>query len=156
MSPGRLHQGEIESLAAELKARDVTEDKGTIIYPTSSDYAKETRVWGAQRDLKPSMVLRPNTQEEAQLMTRLLFASQLDFVVRNGSVGSASSKDVVLSLANFQDVNFNESSETTTIGAGALWAHVDEYMANHAPGWAGRMPSPMTCTVCLGWPKYVY
>ena len=74
--------------------------------------------------------------EQVQPIVHLLCENNLDFVVRNGGVGSASSNHVLISLGNFNSVFFDQSSESVTVGAGAIWRDVDSYMADKAPGWA--------------------
>jgi FAD/FMN-containing dehydrogenase len=108
-----------------------------IIEPASPSYGEESRTWAAQRDLKPRLVARPATLESLARLIAFLGDSELDFTVRCGGVGSASAKDVLVSLAAFDGFEFDRETETITIGAGQVWGRVDRKMEEFAPGYAG-------------------
>ena len=109
----------------------------SLLLPSDPYYAKETATWAAQRNLSPSLCIRPATLPELQKTVAYLCASNdLDFAVRNGGAGSASSSDVVLSMSAFSDVSFTPESSSTgtaTVGAGQTWGQVDLALASLAP-----------------------
>ena len=112
-----------------------------VIEPSSPSYVEESRTWAAQKDLKPRLIARPATVESLARLIAFLGDSELDFTVRCGGVGSASAKDVLISLAAFDGFEFDRESETITIGAGQVWGEVDRKMQESAPGYAGTVPS---------------
>lgn len=98
----------------------------SALKPGDPAYDDDTKTWGAQRALKPRLVLKPESMGEVQALTQYLASqSDLDFVVRNGGVGSASSEDVQISLSNFKDIRFDEGEEAVYVGAGCLWEDLD-------------------------------
>jgi FAD/FMN-containing dehydrogenase len=108
-----------------------------VVVPSSPSYAGESRTWAAQEDLNPRLIARPATLESLARLIALLGDSGLDFKVRCGGVGSASAKDVLVSLAAFDSFEFDQTTETITIGAGQVWGEVDRKMEEFAPGYAG-------------------
>lgn len=63
--------------------------------------------------------------------------SELDFKARCCGVGSASDKDVLISLAAFDSFEFDRTTEIITVGTGRVWGEVDRKMEEFAPGYAG-------------------
>lgn len=115
-----------------------------IIDQASPAYRRETRCWAAQKDRHPAVVLRPKTLPKLQSTLHYLYASDLDFAVRSGGVGSSSAKDVVLSMTAFDGFNFDKDEETVVVGAGQLWGDVDRKMAESASGYAGMSAFHLT------------
>ena len=106
--------------------------------PDSPQYNEETKTWAAQKDHHPKVLVRPSTVEKLARILAYLNDSELNFGIRSGGVGSASAKDVLISLAAFQDFQFDAEAETITIGTGQLWGEVDRKLEKHAPGYAGK------------------
>ncbi|KAI9720294.1 MAG: hypothetical protein M1828_005757 [Chrysothrix sp. TS-e1954] len=110
----------------------------SLLESSHPDYRTETATWAAQRNQKPSICVRPQTLEELQRIVKYLCSSDLDFVVRNGGAGSASSRDVVISLSKFDTVEFTKQSDqeaVALVGAGQTWGDVDLKMEEKAPGY---------------------
>lgn len=129
---------DLSSLTESIKIEFPRCAHDIINHPGSPRYNEETKAWSAQRNLHPQLVLCLQSLPQVQLITAHLFQSSLDFAVRNGGVGSASARDVLISLADLNKVEFDETTETVTVGAGATWSHVDAYMEKEAPGYAGN------------------
>lgn len=127
----------IEEVKALLGTKEVIE-------PSSPSYAEESRTWAVQKDLKPGLIARPSTIESLAHLIAFFGKSGLDFTVRCGGVGSASAKDVLVSLAAFDGFEFDRESETITIGAGQVWGEVDRKMEEFAPGYAGMALSTLS------------
>ena len=87
------------------------------------------------------LIARPATVKSLAHLIGCLGDSELDFTVRCGGVGFASAKDVLISLGAFDGFEFQQESETITIGAGQVWGEVDRKMEQFAPGYAGTAPS---------------
>lgn len=110
-----------------------------IILPSSPRYTPESQCWAFQKDLKPAVVLRPNSLPSLQRTVKYLCDSNLDFGVRSGGVGSSSGRDAVLSVTAFDRFEFDAENETVIIGSGQLWGDVDRKMEKEAPGYAGGL-----------------
>ncbi len=108
-----------------------------VIKPSSPSYAELSRTWAAQKNLKPELIVQPKTMNSLTRLIEYLGKSELDFAIRCAGVGSASAKNVLVSMAAFDGFAFDQSSETITIGAGQTWAQVNSKMEQFAPGYAG-------------------
>ena len=111
-----------------------------IIDSSSPRYAKESRAWAVQMDLQPDLVLRPTSLSSLQKVVKHLCASDLDFGVRSGGVGSSSGRDIVLSLSAFDQFEFDAVEETVIAGAGEIWGDLDRKIGKLAPGFARNPP----------------
>ena len=111
-----------------------------IIEPQSPEYAKETQVWSAHKDLHPQLVARPKNTESLSKLLKALNKTDVEFNVRCGGCGSASSKGVLVSLSAFDHFEFNKEEEYVIVGAGQLWRHVDAKVEELAPGYSGSSP----------------
>lgn len=91
---------------------------------------------------EPQTSLGSSTKDLQSLSRLIAFLerSELDFAVRCAGMGSASAKDVLISMSAFDSFEFDEQSETITIGAGQTWAEIDVKMEKFASGYAGMTP----------------
>lgn len=112
-----------------------------IIDSHSPGYAKESRAWAVQMDLQPDLVLRPTSLSSLQKVVKYLCASDLDFGVRSGGVGSSSGRNIVLSLSAFDQFEFDAVDETVIVGAGQTWGDLDRKIGKQAPGFARNLPA---------------
>lgn len=99
-------------------------------------YHASSAPWSTHEDLHPTLVLQPSTLETLTRLVPALYASNLDFAVRNTGTGSVSARDVILSTQGLKDFHFNPADETVTLGSGFSWGEVDALMEEHAPGYA--------------------
>jgi hypothetical protein len=67
-------------------------------------------------------------------LVALLGKSELDFAVRSAGFGSASAKDILVSMSAFGSFEFDRQNEVITIGAGQTFAEVDAKMGQFASG----------------------
>ncbi|OQV09007.1 FAD binding domain-containing protein isoform 1 [Cladophialophora immunda] len=105
--------------------------------PRGSDlYRAESLPWAAQKDLNPSMVIRPKSIESLSKALAHLSKTDLSLGIRSQGVGSASAKDVLISMTAFDDVDFDRQNEIVTVGAGQSWGQYYEKMDKIAPGYA--------------------
>lgn len=112
-------------------------DQSEVHLPGTAEYAAQSLPWSQHADAKPKLVITPSTLPSLQAVVKTLYADEsLDFAVRNTGTGSASARDVILSIHGFKSFSFDAASETVTIGAGLDWSEVEVQMAAHAPGWA--------------------
>jgi len=117
-------------------------DADEIIEPSSPNYYKETQVWSAHKNLYPKLVVRPKTIESLSSILKTLNETDIEFVVRGGGCGSASTRGVLISMSAFDSFEFNKEDETVTIGAGQLWRDVDRKVEEYAPGYSGKSKTP--------------
>ena len=120
-----------------------------IIEPSSPNYYKETQVWSAHKNLHPKLVVRPKTIESLSSILKTLNETDVDFTVRGGGCGSASTHGVLISMSAFDGFEFNKEDETVTIGAGQLWRDVDWKVEEFAPGYSGKSKTPKQATTTL-------
>ena len=112
-------------------------DDSEVHLPGTAEYLAQSLPWSQHADAKPRLVITPATLPSLQECVKLLYADEsLDFAVRNTGTGSASARDVILSMHGFKSFSFDEASETATVGAGLDWSEVEVKMAADAPGWA--------------------
>lgn len=110
-----------------------------IIEPSSPNYALESQVWSAHKNQHPQLVARPQSIETLSKLIKMLNDTGIEFDVRCGGCGSASSRGVLISMSAFDDFSFNKEEEIVTVGAGQLWRHVDAKVEEFAPGYSGRL-----------------
>ena len=123
-----------------------------IIERSDPRYETESQVWSHHKNLHPQFVARPKDAESLSRLLRVLNETDVEFNVRGGGCGSASSRGVLISTAAFDDFEFIEESDGNEayaiVGAGLLWGEVDRRMEERAPGYAvstsTHIPSPNT------------
>jgi hypothetical protein len=112
-------------------------DQPEIHLPGTAEYLAQSLPWSQHADAKPKLVITPSTLPSLQACVKLLYADEsLDFAVRNTGTGSASARDVILSMRGFKSFSFDAASETVIVGAGLDWSEVELKMAADAPGYA--------------------
>ena len=93
--------------------------------------------WSQHAEADPKLVVTPSTLTSLQSTLKLLYEDPgLDFAVRNTGTGSASARDVILSMQGFKSFVFDKEAEEVTLGAGLDWGEVEVLMSAQAPGWA--------------------
>ncbi|KAF2116760.1 cysteine desulfurase [Lophiotrema nucula] len=107
-----------------------------IIEPSDPNYSKESQVWAAHKDKHPQLVARPKSVESLSKLLKALNETNIEFDVRCGGCGSASSSGVLISMSAFDGFEFNKKEEYVTVGAGQLWRHVDAKVEENAPGYS--------------------
>lgn len=113
-----------------------------VIIPTSPRYVAESSTWAAQLNLKPRVVVRPESVESLSRLVAALNDSTLDFAVRSGGCGNASAKDILISMTAFDGFEYDLTAdyETATFGAGQTWGTIDTKIEKHCPGFATISP----------------
>ena len=115
-------------------------DPSEVISPTSPSYVQESQPWAVQKDRKPTLVIRPKTVHSLSKAVAYLSSIDLEFSARSQGFGSASAKDVLISLTAFDEFSFDREQEVVTLGAGQTWADYYEKMEKEAPDWTS-LPS---------------
>jgi FAD/FMN-containing dehydrogenase len=113
-------------------------DSSIIFEPGSDLYTEETKTWEAQKNLNPKVLIRPLSLEQLSRLLVYLNGSSLDYGIRSGGIGSSSAKDVLISLAAFDDFEFDSQAESVTVGAGQTWGEVDRKLQEESPGHIGK------------------
>ena len=135
---------------------------GELTRPSSPLYHQLSSTWAAQKNLKPHLVVQPKDLKSLSCLLAALGTSELDFAIRCTGYGSASAKDVLVSMSAFDSFDFDRETETITIGAGQTWAEVNAKMETFASGYAGTKPGSFTncspnvlpsyqSTMCIPW-----
>ncbi|KAF4628595.1 hypothetical protein G7Y89_g9555 [Cudoniella acicularis] len=107
-----------------------------IITPESDSFATWATCWAANLDRHPSLVLQPKSLPALQRIVKFLYESSLDFAIHSTGTGSSSARDIILSMAHFNEVCFNAEQETVILGAGQKWENVYRKLEQQAPGYA--------------------
>ncbi|OAP57207.1 hypothetical protein AYL99_07945 [Fonsecaea erecta] len=105
-----------------------------IIEPSSAAlYESHTSTWAAQKNFHPRLVVRPRSTQSLSEVLRYLSTSDLDMAVRSSGYGSASARDVVVSMECFDEFDFDAEKQIVTLGAGQLWRDYYDKMDRVAP-----------------------
>jgi FAD/FMN-containing dehydrogenase len=121
---------EIEKLKSLLSAPE-------LITPDQPSYHSKSQVWCAQKDLHPKLVIEPSSPESLAQCLQFLSQSSLHFDVRTSGTGSATAKDVLISMAAFKEFEFDREKEEVVLGAGCLWSEYYKWMEEVAPEFTG-------------------
>lgn len=121
----------MSSSALEQINNILSEDE--IITPDDPRYAEESSVWAAQKDLHPTLVVRPKDTSSLSKLLKYLNGTNLNIKIRSLGHSSASAKDVLISMTAFDDFAFDRKSMTVTIGAGQAWRDYYTKMEAAAP-----------------------
>ncbi|KAK5126161.1 hypothetical protein LTR08_005024 [Meristemomyces frigidus] len=122
--------------ARQLEALRALLPPSEIFEPGQKEFKEQSSPWSTHAELHPHLVVQPTSLSSLQKATKFLYASTLDFAVRNTGTGSASARDVILSTHSFKSFHFDPLAETVTLGAGCAWGDVDAALEQQAPGFA--------------------
>jgi hypothetical protein len=120
--------------------------RGELIEPGDSSYEAARKVYNAMIERRPRLIAR--CADTADVMAAVKFAREQHLLVaiRGGghNAGGLGVCDggLVIDLSPMSHVHVNPKKKTVTVGAGALWRHVDH--ATHAFGLA--VPSGIIST----------
>ncbi|PLB44948.1 FAD-binding domain-containing protein [Aspergillus steynii IBT 23096] len=104
-----------------------------IMTPESPDFKSSAQTWASQKQMNPSLVVRPTSVESLSKVLAYLYPSGLDIGIYGQGFMSASAKDVLINTSAFDDFHFDKHSELVTIGAGQAWSKVYENLGEVAP-----------------------
>jgi FAD/FMN-containing dehydrogenase len=108
-----------------------------VIERDSPDFVHNSQPFATQKDLKPTLVVRPKTLDSLSRTVRFLGSSDLDFKVRSAGFGSASARDVILSMTAFDRFDFDQEKEQLILGSGQTWEDYYRKMEETAPAYSG-------------------
>jgi FAD/FMN-containing dehydrogenase len=120
---------------AKLKSLVSSEE---IIEQGTPEYEDETLTWSSAKNQHPKLLIRPKSLEHLSKVIAFLNNSDLDFVVRSLGFGSASAKDVLVSLKAFDDFEWDEEKKVVTLGVGQTWVNFYRKMEKVTPDYAGK------------------
>lgn len=130
LSPNATKERELQELRALLATDEVIERD-------SADFLHNSQPFAVQKDLKPTLVVRPKTLESLSKTVRYLSNSNVDFKVRSAGFGSASARDVILSMTAFARFDFDPEKEELILGTGQTWEDYYRKMEETAPAYSG-------------------
>ncbi|KXT00908.1 hypothetical protein AC578_5710 [Pseudocercospora eumusae] len=119
------HLPELESLASTIYTKSSSPEK----------FHEHTAPWSKWANRNPKAAIVPQTLDELQRIIKYLYASDLDFSIRNTGTGGSSATDIVVSMQNFKQFDFNAEDETVILGAGLSWGEVDSIIEEKYPGY---------------------
>lgn len=121
--------------ASDRAALDAILAPKDIIGPASPNYQSNSETWSLQKNRNPQLVVVPRTLPQLQATLKYLCrASDIDFAVRSGGMGSSSATDVVISMNAFDEFNFDGTAQTVVVGTGQTWGDIDRKMEEQAVG----------------------
>ena len=113
-----------------------------ILDSSSSNFSNETSTWAAQKNQHPEFIVRPSSVETLAKVLSHACATDVDFAIYGSGNGSASARDVLISMAAFDEFDFDKEKKILTIGAGQLWRDYYEKMEKVAPDYHGGWTFP--------------
>lgn len=128
---------EITNLKSLLSSEEIIE-QGT------PEYEHGTSTWDFASNLHPKVLLRPNSIGKLSKVIEFLAKSDLDFAVRSLGFGNASARDVLVSLEEFNDFEWDEERKIVTLGVGQAWVDFYRKMEKTSPDYAGKYLSYIT------------
>jgi len=111
-----------------------------IVAQGTPQYGEESLTWNAERIEKTHLLLRPKSVDHLSKIMAFLGKSNLDFAVRSLGFGNASAKDVLVSLKEFNDFEWDGEKKIATVGVGQSWVDVYRKMEKVASDYAGILP----------------
>lgn len=113
-------------------------DPSEILTAADANYIANTQPWSTGQDKDPRLVLRPANVESLSKIVQFLSETDLDYQVRSQGYGSASARDVLISLSAFNNFEFNKEGEYVLLGSGSTWRHYYDHMQAVAPDWTSK------------------
>ncbi|KAF2432967.1 FAD-binding domain-containing protein [Tothia fuscella] len=123
---------EIEELKALVNPSE-------ILTPESKEFKEHTLPFAKQKHRNPGLVVRPSTIDSLSKVIAFLAKSSLDFKIRSRGFGSASARDIIVSMTAFDNFDFDRENETLTLGCGQSWRDYYEKMEQIAPEYTGLL-----------------
>ncbi|KAI5359335.1 putative berberine/berberine, FAD-binding domain, PCMH-type, FAD-binding, type PCMH, subdomain 2 [Septoria linicola] len=103
--------------------------------PEQLQFREQAEPWSIWADGNPKLVVTPPNLPTLQGVIKFLYASSLDFAIRNTGTGGSSAKDVIISMHGFKTFDFDPFTEIATVGAGLAWGELDKLIEAKAPGY---------------------
>jgi hypothetical protein len=86
-------------------------DQSEVHLPCTAGYLAQSLPWSQHADAKPKLVVTPSALPSLQACVKLIYADEsLDVAVRNTGTGSASARDVILSMHGFKSFSFDAAN----------------------------------------------
>ncbi|KAM7206082.1 putative FAD oxidase [Naviculisporaceae sp. PSN 640] len=123
------HDNVVNSLfAAGLQER--------ILLPSDPDYSLRNESYYSNRSkLKPACILRPQSADDVARAIKSLAAGEHKFAVRSGGCNFWPSNNidggVTIDLGLLDTIEYHEEQDTVSIGPGARWGQVYEYLQRY-------------------------
>ncbi len=112
--------------------------RGKLIVPTDKDYEAARRVYNANIDRHPAMIVRPAGVADVVRTVNFARDSGLDIAIRGGGHGVAGfatcDNGLVLDLSSMKGIRVDPRTHTARVEAGCTWGDFDH--ATHAFGMA--------------------
>lgn len=133
--PGCRKQAPMLQHLPEDTARLGALPAGTVITAGHSDYENARRLWNADIDRKPAMIVQCSSPEEVSSALSYAHLQHWEVAVRGGahSMSGASSVDggLVIDLSPMRQVSVNPEARRARAGGGALLADLDAACQEH-------------------------
>lgn len=108
-----------------------------LILPSHTAYTDLTTTWAAQKNLRPKIIVRPFSASALSAVLAYLSQTDLDIAIHGSGYGSASARDVLVSMAAFDAFEFDRDAKVVTLGAGQTWREYYDKMERVGSGYHG-------------------
>ncbi|KAK4641447.1 hypothetical protein QC761_501820 [Podospora bellae-mahoneyi] len=131
-----------ESIPQQAECLAAAGLQNRILLPTSPEYASRIEAyWSKSSQLKPACFIQPTSATEVADALKALVAAKQPFAVRSGGCNFWPSNNidhgVTIDLGQLAWIKYNPDDETVSIGPGARWGQVYEYLAQYDRAVAG-------------------
>ncbi|KAG1854013.1 FAD-binding domain-containing protein [Suillus subluteus] len=111
-----------EQIAANVSSSSV------VYYNGSSQYTKDNYHWSSSSSQTSKCSFEPATTEDIGIALRILGETQTQFGIKSGghatNAGFSSTSGVEIAMYSFSDIVYDSSTQTATLGTGAIWDDV--------------------------------
>lgn len=96
--------------------------------------------WAAQKNLNPTLVIRPTSVHSPSKAVAYLYTTSLDSATYGHGFSSASARDVLINISSLDKFEFEAHSGLVTIRTGQTWANVCPTLGQMAPEYGSKTP----------------
>ncbi|KZT64214.1 FAD dependent oxidoreductase [Daedalea quercina L-15889] len=113
-----------------------------VFYPLEPYYTEDSYHWSQSSSQVSACTVEPGTAEDVGAIIQILARTEMPFGVKGGghsaNPGFSSTTGVQIAMARFNNVTYDASAGTATIGAGLIWddvyAGLEQYNVNVVGG----------------------
>ncbi|MEU8226110.1 FAD-binding oxidoreductase [Kribbella sp. NPDC048915] len=109
--------------------------QGPVIGPDDPGYDETRRLWNAEHDRRPAVIVRPQSATDVQTAVRYAVAEGLEIAVRGGAHNTAGLSSVddgmMIDLSLLNQVSVDPTTRRAKAGGGALLGDLDAATQQH-------------------------
>jgi hypothetical protein len=116
----------------------IRELSGYVLQPGDSEYENAVKIDNGRIQLRPRLVVRPTVVEDVLLGFKFAITNNLPFTIKGGGHSATgyclNDNGLVMDMKHLNKISFDKRKQSVTVGMGAIWRDVYEYMANSGTG----------------------